>query len=48
LKQGPRLGDVAALGDWVKLAPLGKGKGIIEAIEPRQRMLSRMAPTPIA
>jgi ribosome biogenesis GTPase len=46
LKKGPRLGDVAALGDWVQVTQLGKGKGIIEAIEPRQRMLSRMAPTP--
>ncbi len=46
LKKGPRLGDVAALGDRVQVTPLGKEKGMIEAIEPRQRMLSRMAPTP--
>ena len=30
----------------MQVTQLGKGKGIIEAIEPRQRMLSRMAPTP--
>ena len=46
LKKGPRLGDVVALGDWVIAEPLGSGKGVIEAVEPRRRMLSRMAPTP--
>jgi len=58
LKRGPRLGDIAAIGDWVKFTPLEetlahsmndyplKGKGIIEEIEERQRMLSRLAPTP--
>jgi ribosome biogenesis GTPase len=58
LKRGPRLGDIAAIGDWVKFTPLKeapaqtmndfplKGKGIIEEIEERQRMLSRLAPTP--
>ncbi len=46
LKRGPRLGDVAALGDWVQVSQLGPGKGMIEGVEPRQRMLSRMAPTP--
>lgn len=46
LKQGPRLGDVAALGDWVRITPLDDHTGVIEEIEPRQRMLSRMAPQP--
>ncbi len=46
LKKGPRLGDVAAIGDWVQVSLLGESKGMIEAIEPRQRMLVRMAPTP--
>ena len=46
LKQGRRLGDLVALGDWVDVTPLPDGEGIIESIEPRQRMLSRMAPTP--
>lgn len=40
------MGDVAAIGDRVRVTPLGEGRGVIEAIEPRQRMLSRMAPTP--
>lgn len=40
------MGDVAAIGDWVQTTSLSEGKGVIEAIEPRQRMLSRMAPTP--
>lgn len=46
LKRGPRLGDVAAVGDWVQIEPVADGKAMIEAIEPRQRMLSRLAPTP--
>jgi ribosome biogenesis GTPase len=46
LKRGPRLGDVAAIGDWVQVMPVGSDRGMIEAIELRQRMLSRMAPTP--
>lgn len=46
LKKGPHLGDVVAIGDWVQVTPLGKGRGVIEAVEARQSMLSRMAPTP--
>jgi len=46
LKQGPRLGDLVAVGDWVRVSSLPGGKGMIEAVEPRQRMLVRMAPTP--
>jgi len=46
LKKGPRLGDVAAIGDWVKLTLLPDGSGMIEEIEPRLRTLSRKAPTP--
>jgi ribosome biogenesis GTPase len=46
LKKGPRLGDVIAVGDWVQVSPQGGGKGMIESIEPRQRMLARLAPTP--
>ena len=46
LKQGPREGDVIALGDWVEVTLLEDGSGVIESIEPRQRMLSRMAPQP--
>jgi ribosome biogenesis GTPase len=46
LKQGPRLGDIVAVGDWVSVAPLPQGKGMIEAIEPRKHLLARLAPTP--
>lgn len=46
LKQGPREGDVAALGDWVEVTPLNESEGVIERIEERQRMLARMAPLP--
>jgi len=46
LKQGPRLGDILAVGDWVEVSLLPQGKGMIEEIEPRQHMLSRMDPTP--
>ena len=46
LKQGKRLGDIVAVGDWVEITLLPDGEGIIETIEPRLRMISRMAPTP--
>jgi ribosome biogenesis GTPase len=46
LKRGPHLGDVLAVGDRVRLARLSEDRGMIEEIEPRQRMLSRMDPTP--
>lgn len=46
LKKGPRLGDVAAIGDWAKLTHLSDGSGVIEEIELRSRTLSRKAPTP--
>ena len=46
LKRGPRRGDIIAVGDWVKISRLPDGSGMIEEIEPRKRMFSRMAPTP--
>ena len=46
LKKGRRLGDLVAVGDWVQISPLPDGQGSIEAVEERQRMLIRMAPTP--
>jgi ribosome biogenesis GTPase len=46
LKQGKRLGDIVAVGDWVQVSLLVNETGMIEAVEPRQHMLSRMAPTP--
>ena len=46
LKQGPREGDVAALGDWVWFTPIDAETGVIEEIEPRHSMISRLAPQP--
>lgn len=46
LKQGRKLGDIVAIGDWVKVTIQEPGKGMIEEVEPRQTMLYRMAPTP--
>lgn len=44
LKQGNREGDLAAIGDKVAVSQIGEEEGLIESIEPRQRMISRMAP----
>ena len=46
LKRGPRLGDMVAVGDWVRFEPVAEGQGMIAEIEPRQRLLARLAPTP--
>lgn len=46
LKKGPRQGDVAAIGDWVQISLEGQQRGMIEAVEPRRHVISRMAPTP--
>jgi ribosome biogenesis GTPase len=46
LKRGRREGDIAAVGDRVQVTFLEDGSGMIESIEDRQRMFSRMAPTP--
>jgi ribosome biogenesis GTPase len=46
LKRGKHLGDLVAVGDWVEISPQAGGAGMIEAVEPRQHLLSRMAPTP--
>ena len=46
LKQGPREGDVVAIGDWVLLTPIDEQRGMIEEVEERTRMLTRLAPTP--
>jgi ribosome biogenesis GTPase len=46
LRRGPPQGDVVALGDWVEVTPLEGERGVIENVEPRQRMLTRMAPRP--
>lgn len=46
LKKGRRLGDVVAVGDWVQVTPLGGQNGVIEQVEPRQRLFARLAPNP--
>ncbi len=46
LKQGRREGDLAAIGDRVNVSRVADGKGLIESVEPRQSMISRMAPLP--
>lgn len=46
LKKGRREGDVVGLGDWVRITPIEAERGVIDEIEPRKRMLSRMAPLP--
>ncbi|MBM3145329.1 MAG: ribosome small subunit-dependent GTPase A [Chloroflexi bacterium] len=46
LKQGRRAGDILAVGDWVQITLLEDDTGMIEEIEERHSMLSRMAPTP--
>lgn len=45
LKQGRKLGDIAAIGDWVRITIQEPGTGMIEEIEPRHSMLYRLAPT---
>ena len=37
---------MVAVGDWVVVTPLSGERGMIEKVEARSRMLSRMAPTP--
>jgi ribosome biogenesis GTPase len=39
-------GDILAIGDQVQISLLPDGSGMIEEIEPRERALVRMAPTP--
>lgn len=46
LKQGIREGDLAAIGDQVTVTKIRDGEGVIESVEERQRMISRMAPLP--
>jgi ribosome biogenesis GTPase len=46
LKQGAREGDIAAIGDRVQVTKIDDQTGMIEAIEPRAGMISRLAPTP--
>lgn len=46
LKQGKRLGDLVAVGDWVQVTRLHDDKGMIDVIEERGRKIARLAPTP--
>lgn len=46
LKRGARLGDLVAIGDRVRITPIDDQRGVIEQVEPRQRMLARLAPLP--
>jgi len=46
LKRGRATGDLAALGDRVRLQPLADGSGAIEAVEQRTRAIVRLDPRP--
>jgi ribosome biogenesis GTPase len=46
LKQGPRLGDLAAVGDRVQVSRHPDGTGTIDVIEPRRTSLVRLDPRP--
>lgn len=46
LKHGRQPYDLAAVGDWVHITVLDDEKGIIDRIEPRKRVFSRLAPNP--
>jgi ribosome biogenesis GTPase len=47
LKQGRRVGDIAAVGDRVRVARQADGSGMIEAIEERERAIVRLDPRPL-
>jgi ribosome biogenesis GTPase len=46
LKKGPRLGDLAALGDRVEISVQTDGTGMIETVLPRTRAITRLDPRP--
>ncbi len=46
LKQGPRTGDLAALGDRVRVRLLADGAGVIEKVEERKQAIVRLDPRP--
>ena len=45
LKQGPKTGDLIAVGDWVQVSIQDDGTAMIEEIEERTSKLHRLAPT---
>jgi ribosome biogenesis GTPase / thiamine phosphate phosphatase len=46
LKQGRALGDIAAVGDRVRITVLLDGSGVIEEVEKRKRAIIRLDPRP--
>lgn len=46
LKRGKALGDIAALGDRVRITALPDGSGVIEEVEERRRAIIRLDPRP--
>lgn len=46
LKQGRRTGDIAAIGDRVKVTVLEDGSGVIEEVEERKQAIVRLDPRP--
>jgi ribosome biogenesis GTPase len=46
LKQGKHVGDIAAVGDRVKISRQPDGTGMIESVEPRTSSLVRLDPRP--
>jgi ribosome biogenesis GTPase / thiamine phosphate phosphatase len=46
LKRGRATGDIAAIGDKVRITILTDGTGVIEAVEPRKRAIVRLDPRP--
>ena len=46
LKQGRATGDIAALGDKVRITILDDGSGVIEEVEERKKAITRLDPRP--
>lgn len=46
IKRGPRTGDLASVGDRVRITRLADGSGVIEEVEPRRRAIVRLDPRP--
>ncbi|MGE5250231.1 MAG: ribosome small subunit-dependent GTPase A [Bacteroidota bacterium] len=46
LKQGKAQGDIAAIGDRVRIRTLPDGSGVIDHVEPRKRAITRLDPRP--
>lgn len=46
LKQGRAKGDIAAIGDKVRITVLPDGSGVIEEVEKRKRLIVRLDPRP--